>query len=572
MISGTSLIEPHGGELIHIFADDERCSKLKEVAMNLKDVVLDDRQLCDFELIATGAFSPLDGFMTQADYEPVLDRMQLGNGIFWPLPVCLGVSETLARNLETGQSVAIRDPEGFLLAVMHVADIWPIDRKKEAKIILGTDNPSHPGVQFIHKIAGDFYIGGRLEVISAPLHFDFKQIRLTPREVRETYKKLGWHRIVGYQTSNPIHRPQFEMTVHAMRHAKANLLINAISGLTKPGDFDHYTRVRCYNKLVDNYPPNAMLLNLLPHTPRQAGPRDALLNAVIAKNYGCSHYIVGHGHANPYENKTRKAFFNDDELRDLVVKHAKQIDMNIIPFKEMVYLSFEDEYRFIDDVPEGTQTISLTQTEIRERIRTGRNIPHWSSFENVIQELRKSYPPPRRQGFTVFMTGLSGAGKSTIAKVIYSKFLEIGERPVTLLDGDIVRRNLSSELNFSKEHRDINIKRIGFVASEITKNRGIAICAPIAPYQTTRDEIRDIIESYGGFIEVHVSTPIEECEKRDRKGIYAKARAGLVKGLTGVDDPYEVPKHPEVRINTTDLTPDEAAQEILLFLSQKGYI
>ncbi len=571
-MSSAAFVEPHGGALVNLFADDDRSKKLKEVAMDLKDIILDDRQLCDFELISTGAFSPLEGFMKRSDYESVLDRMQLQNGLFWPLPICLGISETLSRNLEAGQSVAIRDPEGFLLAVMHVEDIWPIDRKREARMILGSDDMAHPGVLSLNKMTGDFYIGGGLEVISSPLHFDFKQIRRTPQEVRGIYKKLGWHRVVGFQTSNPIHRPQFEMIVQAMRMAKANLLINAISGMTKTGDFDHYTRVRCYHKVAANYPPNSIVLNLFPLAMRLAGPRDALLHCIIAKNYGCSHFVIGHGYANPGKDKNGKPYYNDDALKEQVIQFSKDIGMNIISFKEMVYLSFEDEYRFSDQVPEGTKTISLSRTEIRERIRTGRKIPSWASFDNVIQELRKAYPPPEKQGFTVFMTGLSGAGKSTIAKVIYSKFLEIGDRPVTLLDGDIVRHNLSSELKFSKEHRDINIKRIGFVASEITKNRGIAICAPIAPYQETRDEIRNIIEGYGGFIEVHVATPIEECEKRDRKGIYAKARAGLIKGLTGVDDPYEIPDDPEVRINTTDLTPDEAAQEILLFLSQKGYI
>jgi len=342
--------------------------------------------------------------------------------------------------------------------------------------------------------------------------------------------------------------------------------------MTKPGDFDHYTRVRCYRAVTCHYPPDAFILNLLPLSMRLAGPRNALLDAIIAKNYGCSHFIVGYDHASPGFDGRGNPYYDPTEAHCVTAAHSSEIGITILPFEEMVYLPFEDEYRFKNDVPAGTQTISLSGSEIRNRFYSGRRIPEWATFPEVVAELQKAYPPPRRQGFTIFLTGLSGAGKSTIAKVLYARFLEIGERPVTLLDGDIVRHNLSRELSFSKEHRDINVRRIGFVAGEITKNRGIAICAPIAPYAATRREIRNSIEGCGGFIEVYVSTPIGECERRDRKGVYAKARAGLIKGFTGVDDPYETPEKPEVDIDTTELTPDEAAQQILLYLGQKGYI
>jgi sulfate adenylyltransferase len=395
---------------------------------------------------------------------------------------------------------------------------------------------------------------------------------MTPEEVRGIYAKLGWKRVVGFQTRNPIQRFQFEMTVRAMRQSKANLLILPVTGMTKPGDFDHYTRVRCYREVTRHYPPDSFILNLLPLSMRLAGPRDALLHTIIAKNYGCSHFIIGRDHASPGTDVGGNSYYERHEARRLAEEYSREIGVTIVPFEDLVYLPFEDEYRPADQVPEGTQTILFSSADIRERIRAGRQIPEWATFPEVVAELKKAYPSPDKQGFTIFLTGLSGAGKSTIAKVLYARFLEIGDRPVTLLDGDIVRRNLSSQLSFSKEDRDINVSRIGFVASEITKNRGIAICAPIAPYNATRAEIRNIIENYGGFVEVHVSTPIEICEKRDRKGMYAKARAGLIKGFTGVDDPYEIPGSPEVSINTTDLTPDEAAQEILLFLGQKGYI
>ncbi len=564
-------IKPHGDLLVNLIADQKRGQVLKEISLNLPDITLNERHLCDLELIASGAFSPLTGFMTRSDYESVIDRMELQNQIKWPLPICLDVTETIAKSLEAGQSLALRDQEGFLLAVMHLEDIWPIDRKKEALGIYGTTNQDHPGVHYLFQKTGDYYIGGQLEVLSLPLHFDFKQLRLTPLEVRRIYRKLGWQRVVGFQTGNAIHRPQFELIIKAMQKARANLLLLPNVGITRPGDFDHYTRVRCHQKIVKHFPPDSYILNLLPLAMRMAGPKEALLHMIIAKNYGCTHFIIGHDHAGPGVDKQNSPFYKNDEAIKTATLHAKEIGLSIISSKEMVYLPFEDEYRQANDVPPKAETISLSGSDIRKRIIQGKKIPQWATFPEVVKELCKAYPPPKKQGFTIFFTGLSGAGKSTVAKVLFSRFLEIGERPVTLLDGDIVRQNLSSELSFSKEHRDINVRRIGFVASEITKNRGIAICAPIAPYQETRQEIRSSIEKYGGFIEVHVATPLDECEKRDRKGMYAKARAGLIKGYTGVDDPYDIPLEPEVRIDTTDLTPGEAAQEILLFLSQQGY-
>lgn len=571
-MKNASLNEYHGGSSVQLIVNEERATTLKEISLNLPDIILNGRQLCDLELLATGVFSPLDGFMSRSDYESVLDRMRLQTNVLWPIPICLGISDTTARTLEVGQSVTLRDHEGFLLAIMHIEDMWPVDREKEASLVYGTTDITHQGVKYLLRAVGDFYIGGKLEVLSTPLHFDFKQLRMTPQEIRRVYQKLQWKRILGFQTRNPIQRLQFEMTVKAMRQAKANLLLLPVTGMTKPGDFDHYTRVRCYRAVTRHYPPDSFLLNLLPLSMRLAGPREALLHAIIAKNYGCTHFVVGRDHASPGTDDAGKPFYDSHAAQELTKEHSTDIGVTIIPFEELVYLPFEDEYRSSDQIPEGEQYISFSSSDIRERIRSGRRIPEWATFAEVVAELKKAYPSPDKQGFTLFLTGLSGAGKSTIAKVLYSRFLEMGDRPVTLLDGDIVRRNLSSQLSFSKEDRDTNVRRIGFVAGEITKNRGIAICAPIAPYNGTRAEIRNAIEDYGGFIEVHVSTPIKICEKRDRKGMYAKARAGLIKGFTGVDDPYEVPESPEVRIDTTDLTPDEAAQEILLFLGQKGYI
>lgn len=565
---------PHGEKetLVQLMADEERSALLKPLTATMTDVILNDRQLCDFELLVTGAYTPLRGFMTRLDYEAVLNRMRLVTGEVWPVPICLDVTETKALTLEIGQSVVLRDQEGFLLGLMTVEDIWPMEKEKEAGSLFGTTDTNHPGVNYLYRRSGSYYIGGSIEALNLPIHSDFKQIRMTPAEVRTIFSRLGWNRVVGFLTRQPLHRPQFEMTIQAMREARANLLLLPVAGTPRPGDFDHYTRMRCYRKVGSHYPPDSFVINLLPLAMRMAGPRDAVLHLILGKNFGCTHFIIGHNHANPGTDAAGKDFYDFDEAMALVREAAPEIGVDVVSFEEMVYLPFEDEYRPKSLVPKDTTAISLSAADIRRRIRDGKQVPEWATFSEVVRELKKSYPPPSGQGFTVFMTGLSGAGKSTIAKVVYARLMEIGTRPVTLLDGDIVRRNLSSELNFSREHRDINVRRMGFVAAEITKNRGVAICAPIAPYEATRAEIRALIEDHGGFFEVHISTPIAECEKRDRKGMYAKARAGLLKGFTGVDDPYEIPLVPELSIDTSGISPDEAAQEILLYIAQKGFV
>jgi len=510
--------------------------------------------------------------MSRTDYESVLDRMRLQDGTLWPIPVCLDVTETEAGRLEAGQSVALRDPEGFMLAVMHIEEIWEVDKKAEAKAAYGTMDTNHPGIDHLFHRSGTHYVGGRVEGVSVPLHFDFKAVRLTPLEVRAACEKFGWRRMVGFQSRNLLNRAQFEVTLRAMREARANLLLQPIVGPTKPDDIDYFTRARCFQAVAGHYPPNMMFMSLLPLAMRMAGPREALWHALIAKNFGCTHFIVGPGHASPGNDHNRISFYEPYASHALFQKHEEEVGLEVVPFEEMVWVDGKAGFVPLSEVGGADVVRALAGDEMRHLLRSGLDIPEWYTFPEVVQELRQALPPRYRQGFTVFLTGLSGSGKSTIAKVLLSKFLEIGDRPVTLLDGDIVRRHLSSELGFSKEHRDINVRRIGYVASEITKNRGIALCAPIGPYRVTRRQIREMIEQYGGFVEVHVATPIEECEKRDRKGIYAKARAGLIKGFTGVDDPYEEPERPEVRIDTTEITPEEATQEILLELQKQGYI
>ena len=566
------LIEPHGGRLVDLIVDEDRKEVLKDLSLHIPSISLSERHMCDLELLINGAFSPLKGFMTKVDYESVMDRMRLQDGTVWPIPICLDISEVEAGRLEAGQSVALRDPEGFMLAVMHIEDIWPIDKKRESQVIYGTTDESHPGVDYLFSQTGSHYVGGAVEGVNMPLHFDFREHRLSPSEVRAACAKLGWRRMVGFQTRNPLHRAQFEVTLQAMREAKANLLLQPVVGLTKPGDISYYTRVRCYQRTTRHYPPNMMLLSLLPLAMRMAGPREALWHALIRKNYGCHFFIIGRDHAGPGVDQAGNPYYEPYAAQELVKQYQDEIEIQMIPSEEMVYIKEKDKFCPRGEIS-GDDTIkTLSGTELRDLLRSGFEVPDWYTFPEVIEELKKAYPPRHKQGFTVFLTGLSGSGKSTIAKVLLSRFLEMGDRPVTLLDGDIVRTHLSNELGFSKEHRDINVRRIGFVASEITKNKGIAICAPIAPYRLSRRQIREMIEQYGGFIETHVATPLEVCEQRDRKGIYAKARAGLIKGFTGVDDPYEVPERPEAKVDTTDMTPDEAAQEILLELQREGYI
>jgi len=569
----SSLIKPHGGSLVNLMVPGRKAEQLKSDQRDWPAWDLTDRQLCDLELLLNGGFSPLKGFMTRRDYDSVCREMRLSDKTLWPIPITLDVNEQTAKELKPGSILALRDPEGVTLAALHVEEIWQPDLAREAEQVYGTADPAHPGVDYILNTNNKRYVGGALDGFQQIHHYDFKHLRLTPFELRQRFAELGWRRVVAFQTRNPLHRAHQELTFRAARELEANLLIHPVVGMTKPGDIDHFTRVRCYQAVLKHYPYNTTLLSLLPLAMRMAGPREALLHAIIRKNYGCTHLIVGRDHAGPGADAKGKPFYGPYEAQEMMLKYQEELGIQMVPFKMMVFVKDRDEYLPEDEVPEGAEVYSLSGTELRQRLAKGIEIPSWFSFPEVIAELRKSFPPRSKQGFTVFFTGLSGAGKSTIAKVLLTKLMEIGGRPITLLDGDIVRKNLSSELGFSKEHRDLNIRRIGFVASEISKNGGIAICAPIAPYDATRKAIREVIETKrGGFVLVHVATPLEVCEQRDRKGLYAKARAGLIEQFTGVSDPYEEPADAEIVLDTTTTTPEECAQEIILHLEKEGFI
>jgi sulfate adenylyltransferase len=572
--STSHLITPHGGKLVNLFVSPEKASELKAHSREWPSWDLTARQICDLELLMNGGFSPLTGFMTKADYDGVCKDMRLASGVLWPIPITLDVTEDFAKKLTAGTSkVALRDGEGVMLAVLHVEEVWQADRAAEAKAVFGTTSKAHPGANYAINIANPWYVGGRIEGLQLPSHYDFRSLRLTPTELRAEFARLGWRKVVAFQTRNPMHRAHVELTFRAAKQVEANLLINPSVGMTKPGDVDYFTRVRCYQLLLPKFPQGTVELSLLPLAMRMGGPREAIWHALIRKNYGCTHFIVGRDHAGPGSDpETKKPFYGPYEAQELYKKHEADIGVIMVHFNMMVYLEDQDKYVPDNEVKPGDKVLNISGTELRDRLNEGRDIPAWFTYPEVVKELRRSFPPRAKQGVTIFFTGLSGSGKSTIANVLLTKFLEVGGRPVTILDGDLVRKNLSSELGFSKEHRDINIRRIGYVASEITKNGGIAICAPIAPYEATRQYVREQIEPHGGFILVHIATSVDVCEQRDRKGLYAKARAGILKEFTGISDPYEVPVKAEVTINTGELSPEEAAQEIILHLEREGFI
>ena len=557
-----------------LYVSYESAQKLKAEAGDLVSHDLTPRQICDLELLMNGGFNPLKGFLSEADYTSVVDNMRLADGALWPMPVTLDVSEGFAYKVTIGQDIALRDQEGVILATMTVTDKWVPNKAHEAQKVYGADDSAHPAVNYMHNTAGSVYLGGPVTGIQQPVHYDFRGRRDTPNELRALFRKLGWRKVVAFQTRNPLHRAHQELTFRAAREAQANLLIHPVVGMTKPGDIDHFTRVRCYEAVLDQYPSATTTMSLLNLAMRMAGPREAVWHGLIRKNHGCTHFIVGRDHAGPGKNSTGQDFYGPYDAQDLFRAHQDEMGIEMVDCKQMVYVQDRAQYEPADDIADKDKVtiLDISGTELRRRLAEGLEIPEWFSFPQVVEELRKSLPARAKQGFTVFFTGFSGSGKSTIANALMVKLMEMGGRPVTLLDGDIVRKNLSSELGFSKEHRDLNIRRIGYVASEITKNGCIAICAPIAPYATTRRAVREDVEQFGAFVEVHVATSIEECERRDRKGLYKLARAGKIAEFTGISDPYDVPDHPELRLDTENQSVDGCAHQVLLKLESLGLI
>ncbi|KAG0799306.1 hypothetical protein G6F22_003359 [Rhizopus arrhizus] len=566
---------PPGGTLKDLYLRDAHKQKaLWAEAQSLPSVVLTDRQLCDLELLLNGGFSPLEGFLNENNYNSVVEHMRLANGLLWPIPITLDISkEELNKNgIQPSKRIALLDSRDYEpLAILTVEDIYCPNKPKEAKLVYGADDVAHPAVNYLHNIAKEFNIGGSLEAIQSPSHYDYVSNRYTPTELRAHFKKLHWTRVVAFQTRNPMHRAHRELTVRAARQRKAHLLIHPVVGLTKPGDIDHYTRVRVYKALMPKYPSGMAELSLLPLAMRMGGPREAIWHALIRKNHGVTHFIVGRDHAGPGKNSQGVDFYGPYDAQALIEKYKDEIGIEIVPFQMVTYCADADEYIPADEVPQGVKTLNISGTELRHRLKAGLPIPEWFSYPEVVQVLRQSHPPRSRQGFTIFFTGLHASGKNTIARALQVSLNQESTRSVSLLS-EGTRAELSSELGFSKRDRDINISRQAFVAGELTRAGAAVIMAPIAPYTAAREAARKTISQFGGFYLVHVSTPLEECIKRDRDGIYERAMKGEIKEFTGLDAPYELPTHPDLTVDITKQSVSQAVHEVILLLEKDGYV
>ena len=539
---------------------------------HLKIWNLSPRQLCDVECILNGAYSPLTGFLDINDYNAVCETMRLENGTLWPIPITLDVTDVFAAELHLGEQIILANDENTPLALLTVSACWLPDKTKEARLVFGTTDTLHPAVQYLDSIAGNWYVGGVLKQLSPVIHYDFVEYRHSPADLKQLFKLYGWTRIIAFQTRNPMHRAHYELTRRAAHETQAHLLIHPVVGMTKPGDIDHVTRVKCYEQMLEKYPHQEVMLSLLPLAMRMAGPREAVWHGIIRKNYGVTHFIVGRDHAGPGKNSENHPFYEPLAAQNLLLEHASEIGIDVVPFKALVYVKNKQQFLSMDDVSPDDCIEDISGTELRALLAKGLPIPDWFTFKEVQTVLHRAYPPKIKQGFTLFFTGLSGAGKSTLAKAVQARLLETTERTVTLLDGDIVRKNLSSELGFSKIDRDINIRRMGFVASEITKHKGIALCAAIAPYAETRRAIAAVISKVGGFIEIHVATSIEVCKHRDIKGLYKKAEQGLIQGFTGVNDPYESPTSPDLVIDAGMMSIAESVDAIFATIQALGFL
>ncbi|KAL7621222.1 Sulfate adenylyltransferase [Parahypoxylon ruwenzoriense] len=567
---------PHGGVLKDLIARDfPRHAELAAEAERLPAITLTERQLCDLELILNGGFSPLEGFMNEADYNGVVKDNRLADGILFSMPITLDLSgETIKElGLKSGVRVTLRDlRDDRSLAILTVDDIYKPDKIREAKEVFGSDDETHPAVRYLFRTAAEFYVGGKVEAVNRLQHYDFVDLRYTPAELRLHFDKLGWSRVVAFQTRNPMHRAHRELTVRAARSHYANVLIHPVVGLTKPGDIDHFTRVRVYKALLPRYPNGMAVLGLLPLAMRMGGPREAIWHAIIRKNHGATHFIVGRDHAGPGKNSQGVDFYGPYDAQYAVEKYRDELGIEVVPFQMMTYLPDKDEYAPVDQIPKDARTLNISGTELRSRLRSGRDIPEWFSYPEVVKVLRESHPPRAAQGFTVFLTGYTNSGKDQIARALQVTLNQQGGRSVSMLLGETVRHELSSELGFSREDRSKNIARIAFVAGELTRSGAAVIAAPIAPFDQDRAAAKEAVEKYGDFYLVHVATPLEYCEKTDKRGIYAKARAGEIKGFTGVDDPYEAPSKPDLVVDCETQTVRSIVHQIVLMLESRGLL
>jgi sulfate adenylyltransferase len=560
---------PYGGALVDLLISDDERAQLTAYAATLPSIQISARAQCDLELLATGAFSPLDRFLGRDDYERVIGEMRLADGTLWPMPITLPVDADAA--LELHREVVLRSAKNEMLAILTVEDVYAWDRGEAAQQIAGTRDAKHPLVAEMGRW-GTLNVSGKLRVLGIPQAYDFRELRRTPAEVRRALETMGHEHVVAFQTRNPMHRAHEELTKRAIAAVDGTLLLHPAVGMTKPGDVDHYTRVRTYKALTEHhFERGRVLLSLLPLAMRMAGPREALWHALIRRNFGATHFIVGRDHASPGVDSTGKPFYGPYHAQELVAANAKEIGVEMVPFQELVYLVDEDRYEEASRVPAGATTRSISGTQVRDQyLAAGVPLPEWFTRPEVAAILAESHPPRHRQGVCIWFTGLSGAGKTTTADIVAALLLEHG-RQSTLLDGDVVRTHLSKGLGFSKEDRDANILRIGFVAAEVVRHGGVAVCAAVSPYRATRDAVRTLVGA-DRFIEVFVDTPLDVCESRDVKGMYAQARRGAIKGFTGIDDPYEAPLSAEITLDTTDATAEENARRVIGMLRERGFV
>ncbi|KAI0692602.1 ATP-sulfurylase [Cytidiella melzeri] len=571
---------PHGGVLKDLVARDAPIREsLKAEAASLPEIVLTERQLCDLELITNGGFSPLEGFMNEADYKSVVDTLRLADGHLFAMPITLDVSQEdiAAKGIAPGARLVLRDPrDDQALAVLTVDDIYQPDKVKEAEQVFGADDPAHPAVAYLRSKVNDYYVGGKLQAIQPPTHFDYVALRYTPAELRAHFQKVAWRKVVAFQTRNPMHRAHRELTVLAARQRQANVLIHPVVGLTKPGDVDHYTRVRVYEAIMAKYPNGMGHLALLPLAMRMAGPREAVWHAIIRKNFGATHFIVGRDHAGPGKNSQGKDFYGPYDAQDLVTKYRDEIHIEMVPFQQMTYVPSMDEYQPVDEVPKGVQTLDISGTELRRRLKTGAPIPDWFSYDAVVKTLRESYPPRSKQGFVLFLTGLHNSGKDTLAKALQVTLNQQGGRSVSLLLGDGVRPDLDAPFSTTPEQRSKDLQRLAFVASELARAGAAVIVAPVAPKNASRDAIKNtVLQSAGAggnFFTIHVATPLEHCEATDRRGVYAKARSGEYKGVAGVDEEYETPERADLTVDLTKESVPEVVTSIVLMLETTSLV
>lgn len=564
--------EPHGGVLVDLYLSEKEAETELQKASDYPVWILNERQLCDLDLMVDGAFSPLKGFMTASEFKSVCEGLRLPSGEIWPIPICLDVSEEFGEPLRTGQRLALQNPNGILLATMDVENIFRPDRQREAIDVYGTDSTDHPGVDYLLNKSGPIYVGGRVRALEPQTHFDFKLLRDVPSELRGRFRKLGARKVVAFNTRSPMNRAHQELTFRAARETQAHLLIQPTVGTTAPGDINHYSRVRCYQHVIDQFPTQSTSLSLLNLAMRLAGPREAILHAIVHKNYGCTHFIVGRDHASPGNDSSGKPFYTPYAAQELFKQHEEAIGVTMLPYKMMVYLDNKAKYALEDEIQPEDRVMNISDTELRRRLREGEDVPEWFANPQVVEELRSSYPQRTKQGFSILLTGLSSSGKSVLATALVAKLLERGGRHVTLLDAADLRNTISADLSFTREDREMSLQRVTHTAKEITRNGGIAVCVAIAPYEDSRIEMKSQIEEVGEFVEVYVSTPLAACEERDIKGLYRSARSGQTVLFTGISDPYEEPQNADMSIDMSEQILDIAAHGIVTRLEEKGLI